>query len=357
MGKANFKFAGAAAVLLAIATLFVAWHYDLPIRDPDGVVVPMYVQLPIIVLLAFLIDVLPRSVYRTWRAPRELPARFMDVVHERWQRSHVAFAIAGLAAWYLSYAAFRNLKSYVPFVNKSLYDHQLHDLDRAIWFGHDPAAVLHSLFGTGIAAQFFSLVYVAWIAMVPVTLAVALVWTRHTTAGSWYVTAVVLDWVLGVAIYFLVPTWGPIYSDKSQFAALPHTYVSTLQSDMWSDRLTVLHDPWATHAVQTIAAFASLHVGVMVTVCLMVELIKLKRWIRISAWVFLVLTEIATIYLGWHFFVDTIGGAALGAAAVWLAAIGTGNHVGLRPRLHQETGAPATSPSAGLAAPAVRRAN
>ena len=86
----------------------------------------------------------------------------------------------------------------------------------------------------------------------------------------------------------------------------------------------MLFDPFGTHAVQTIAAFASLHVGIMVTVCLMAELLHMRRWIRLSMWVFLALTEIATIYLGWHYFADTLGGIVLGAAGVWIAALGTG---------------------------------
>jgi uncharacterized membrane protein YccC len=115
--------------------------------------------------------------------------------------------------------------------------------------------------------------------------------------------------------------------------ALPHTYVTTLQDNMIQDRYTVLFDPWGTHAVQTIAAFASLHVGIMVTVCLMVELLHMKRWVRVSMWFFLGLTVLATVYLGWHYFVDTLGGALIGAAGVWIAAIGTGNHDRGRPRL------------------------
>jgi len=59
----------------------------------------------------------------------------------------------------------------------------------------------------------------------------------------------------------------------------------------------------------------------------------MARWIRVTSWVFLVLTVLSTIYLGWHFSLDAIGGAVLGAIAVWAAALGTGNHVGGRPRL------------------------
>ncbi len=286
---------------------------------------------------------MPRTLWLSLGRDRSVtgvPRTLVRVVRERWPWEHTRFALAGLGAWYLTYAAFRNLKSYVPFVNRSLWDATLERLDRVLWLGHDPAVVLHALFGTGWAAEFFSFVYVAWIVFVPVSLVVALVWSRERAAGAWYVTAVAVDWVLGVAIYFAVPTRGPVYARPDDFAALPHTFVTTLQESMIADRYTVLADPWATHAVQSIAAFASLHVGIMVTVCLMAELLSLHRVVRGALWVFLVVTVLATVYLGWHYFVDALGGAAIGAAAVWIAALGTGNHDRGRPRLTH-----ATSPS------------
>lgn len=337
MGRANFGFAGGCALALAVATALVATTQDLPIRDPDGVVVPTYVRLPIILLIAWLLDVVPRAVARHPRV-HGLGAAFATVIRERWDRKHVIFAVSGLGTWYVCYAAFRNLKSYVPFVHERLFDGALADLDHALWLGHDPANVLHSLFGTTWAAQFFSAVYVIWIVLIPVTLAIALVWTRHPAAGSWFVTAVAVDWALGAATYYLLPTLGPIYSSPGDFAGLDHTYATTLEDNLLSDRIQVLADPHGTHAVQTIAAFPSLHVGMMVTVCVFVTLIGLPRWVRISSWVFLVLTVLSTIYLGWHFSVDAIGGAVIGAAAVWIAALGTGNHVGGRPRLVDRDG-------------------
>jgi hypothetical protein len=320
------------SVAFAAVTVAVAVSYSLPLRDPDGVAVPTYVRFPAIVLLAFLTDVLPRAAWRA-RSLRGFPSRLVSVVRERWGWEHTRFALVGLGAWYLTYAAFRNLKSFVPFVNRELDDAALERLDRILWLGHDPAAVLHDVFGLGWAAHVFSGVYVAWIVMVPVSLAVALVWSRERVAGAWYVTAVAVDWVLGVATYFAVPTLGPVYATPQEFSGLPHTYVSTLQESMIEDRLAVLADPFATSAVQTIAAFASLHVGIMVTVCLMAELLGMHRWVRGCLWLFLGLTVLATVYLGWHYFVDALAGAVLGVAGVWIAALGTGNHDRGRPRL------------------------
>ncbi len=332
MRSGGFRFAVVMSLLLAAVTTVVAIAYHLPLRDPDGVAVPTYVRFPAILGLAFLTDVLPRAVWRG-RSLTRLPRALVEVVRERWPWEHIRFALVGLAAWYLTYAAFRNLKSFVPFVNRELWDDTLSRFDRIFWLGHDPAAVLHQLFGVGIAAHFFSFVYVAWIVLVPVSIVVALAWSRNRAAGEWYVTAVAVDWVLGVATYFAVPTLGPIYADPQDFEALPHTYVSTLQTSMIADRVEVIANPFGTHAVQTIAAFASLHVGIMVTVCLMTELLWMRRWIRVAMWVFLGLTVLATMYLGWHYFADVLGGAVLGAVGVWIAAIGTGNHHRCRPRL------------------------
>jgi hypothetical protein len=332
MHKGGFRFAVGVSIALAVATLVMAWIYDLPVRDPDGSVAgPTYVRLPLILLAAFLLDVLPRAVWRA-RNPLRVPGHFRQVVRERWAYAHVKFALLGLGAWYLTYASFRNLKSFVPFVNRHLWDGVLEDVDRVLWFGHDPAVVLHDVLGTGAAAHFLSFIYVAWIVFVPASLAVALVWSRDVRAGSWYVTAVAVDWVLGVLTYFVVPTLGPVYARPAMFEGLAETDVTGLQRVMMEERHDVLVNPFTTDAVQTIAAFASLHVGICVTMCLMAELLRLNRFLRVFLWVFLALTVVATVYLGWHYFVDALGGAVLGVAGVWIAARGTGNAFRRRPR-------------------------
>jgi hypothetical protein len=327
--RQRFGFATVLALGLTAVAVLVAVVKHLPYRDPDGVAGPTFVLLPLILLLAFLTDVVPRAVHRAHRAGslKRFAPLFKEVTLERWPWDHIRFALLGLGSWYLTYVSFRNLKSYVPFVNHHLWDSKLDSIDRAIMFGHDPAVVLHDLLGTGWAAHVLSLVYVAWIALVPVTLAAALVWSRNVSGGSWLVTAVAVDWVLGVATYFTLPTLGPIYARPELFSQLPVTYVSRIQTTMMDQRHEVLRDPFATKAVQTIAAFASLHVGITVTVCLIAHLLRLKVWYRVALWLFLFLTVLSTVYLGWHYLVDVFGGAALGAAGVWIAAIGTGNHV------------------------------
>ena len=312
------------AAAIAVTTFVMAWVYDLPVRDPDSAVGPAYIWVPVVLLAAFLTDVVPRALWRA-RNPLRVFGAARQVVRERWTMAHVRFALIGLAAWYVIYASFRNLKSFVPFVNRHLWDGVLEDVDRVLFFGHDPAELLHDLLGTGFAAHFLSFIYVAWIVMVPASLVVALVWSRDARAGAWYVTAIAVDWVLGVTTYFLVPSLGPIYAQPETFDRLAETSVTGLQRMMIEERHEVLVNPFTTDAVQTIAAFASLHVGISVTMCVMAELLRLNKGVRVFLWVFLALTVVATVYLGWHYFVDAIGGAVLGVAGVWIAAKGTGN--------------------------------
>lgn len=322
----GFRFAVAVAVAAAATTLVLAWIYDLPVRDPDSVAGPTYLRLPVILLVAFLIDVVPRAMWRA-RSPLPMPVHLASVVKERWTVTHVRFVLVGLASWYLVYVSFRNLKSFVPFVNRHLWDGWLEDIDRLLWFGNDPAGVLHDWFGTDLAAHLFSTVYIAWLVLVPASLVVALVWSRDSRAGVWYVTAIAVDWVLGAAAYFAVPSLGPAYARPELFDDIARTDVTGLQKAMMAERHEVLVNPFTADSVQTIAAFASLHVGLCVTMCLMAELLRLHPGVRLSLWVFLGLTALATVYLGWHYFLDVVAGAVLGVAGVWIAARGTGNNL------------------------------
>ncbi len=324
----------ALALVMGLATVAVTEDQNLPIRDPDDALGPSWIRLPLILLLAVLIDVVPRVVARRLRHGVRTVAALRAVLAERWPHTQIQFTLIGLASWYLTYSAFRNLKSAVPFVNDKIWDPRFADLDQLIWLGHDPAGVLHSLLGVGWAAAFFSAVYMIWIGLIPASLAWALTWTRNQAVAAWYVTALAFDWALGVAAYYAFPTLGPIYTHAVEFASLPGSSTQ-LQTTMMRDRFEVLGDARATDTLQTIAAFPSLHVGMMVTICLLVHWNTRSLLPRLLAWTMLALTVLATLYLGWHFFIDVIGGVAVGALAAWLGAVASG-HRAPRLRLRAE---------------------
>lgn len=315
--RSGLEFSTALAVASVVAAALVAWSFGLHLRDPDGSTGPTYIRLPVIIILALLADVVPRSVIRAsgWRDLRRSGA---EVVRERWSMTHLRFMLLGLAGWYATYAAVRNLKGFVPFVNGNLYDYELSTLDRAMFLGHQPSAVLHDLLGTDVAAQVLSFFYVLWIAALPASLAIALVWVRRDRLSSWWVTAVSVDWVLGVVANYALPTLGPVYNRPGDFASLPDTSTSALQQSMWAERVQVLADPVHVHTVQNIAAFASLHVAIAATACVVAHRAGLHQALVWSLRAFLVITMISTVYFGWHYVSDVIAGLLLGLVGAWV---------------------------------------
>ena len=274
----------AAAVVAAVMARWQRWsrgRHHLPLRDPDGASLPTWFRLPVIVASAVALDIAARWVLLVRRGGTAARVALRTVLVERWNRDQILFTASGLVTWYVAYVAFRNLKSYVPFVTDRLADSQLARIDRVLWLGHDPAVVLHHTLGTSWANWVMAGVYLVWIGLVPASLAIALVWTRRSPAGAWYVTAISLDWCLGAALYYIVPSLGPVYSSPEWFASLPHTPNTSVSEMLLADRIEVLAGPWDTGAVQTIAAFASLHVAVMFTICLMAEQMRLPAAIRV----------------------------------------------------------------------------
>ena len=295
---------------------------DLPLRDPDGIAGPAYVRLPGIVIAFFLADVLPRALLRA-RGPRGYRAALAEVVRERWTARRTILVAVGLASFYATYVSYRNLKSALPFVRERLYDGALLDLDRAMLLGNDPSTVLHSLLGTGVAAHVLSAVYLLFLAFVPLSLGAALVWARTARVGAFYVTSLSLNWLLGTASYYLVPSLGPVFVRPELFADLPRTGVTALQESLLETRVEVLADPAAADTIQGIAGFASLHVSIVFTGLLVAYRLGLHVLVRAAMWVFLVTTVLATVYFGWHYVVDDVAGLAIGAFAVWFAARAT----------------------------------
>ena len=305
------------ALVSIVAALLTTDAAGLPLRDPDHVAGGRLVVVLCLVAVLIGLDVLVRAGRRS-RTLRPSRAAIESVRRERWTRSRGFVVGSALISFYVTYLAYRNLKSVVPLLRPGdLFDRQLADLDRSL-FGGDPAALLHDLIGTGAQAHVLSGAYMLLFAFIPGTLAFALVFSRNLQPGLLYVTAQSINWLLAAASYFLLPALGPVYAEPAVFAHLPTSGVTQLQDLLLDQRLEFLRDPVAGTA-QSIGAFSSLHVSFFFTAALAAHLLGLGRPIRIGAWVLLSLTTAATIYLGWHYVVDDIAGLVLGALAIVIA--------------------------------------
>ncbi len=318
----------AAGPLVALATLVAALvataAAGVPFRDPDHVAAKYLVAVGGSVVLLVLLDIVVRAGRRagTLRPPR---AVLLAVRRERWSGYRALAAGSALASFYLSYLAYRNLKSVLPLLRpQELFDSQLAAVDRALFLGNDPAALLHAVIGTGPQAHIFSTVYVGFIVLLPLSLAVALVHTGSLRRGLFYTTAVSLNWPLGAASYYLLPALGPIYATPGAFTQLTPTETSRLQGVLLDDRLEFLRDPSVAGTAQHIAAFASVHTSMIFTAVVAAHLLGLGRRVRIALWTLLAFTTTATVYFGWHYVVDDLAGMVLALLALALAVVLTG---------------------------------
>jgi len=311
------------AVVTLVAALLATHSAGVPLRDPDGVAGRRLLWVVLLVVVLVALDVVVRAGRRT-ATLRPSRAALASVRRERWHWQRGVVVGSALVSFYVSYLAYRNLKSVVPLLRPGeLFDRQLTDFERGL-FGGDPSTLLHSLLGTGVQTHVLSVVYLFYLFFVPVSLALAMVFSRDLRGGLFYVTALSMNWPLGAASYLLVPALGPVYATPGNFADLPASGASALQSVLLDLRLDFLRDPVAAGAAQSIAAFASVHVSMIFTAAVAAHLLGLARRVRIGLWILLALTIVATIYLGWHYVVDDVAGVLIGLVALALAYVLTG---------------------------------
>jgi membrane-associated phospholipid phosphatase len=319
-------------VAMIVAMVVVSAGYDLPVRDADGILGGRIVLLLLTMAVFFAIDVVPRAGRRCEWQRRRFGGAIAAITRERWTGRRVAIVVLGIVAFYMTYFAYRNLKSFLPLITPQDLDGNLLRLERDALGGTNPAEIVQSLLGAGVSAHVLSFVYLFFLAFVPISLGASLIASINPLPGLWWTLALGVNWTLGIVSYYLVPSMGPVFVAPELFMNLPETGVSRLQNALLVERAEVLADPTATNAVQSIAGFASLHASIVFSAALIAHLLRLARGLRIVLWVYLVLTLLATVYFGWHYVLDDVAGFAIGGFAVWISALLTGNRAALRRR-------------------------
>lgn len=312
------------AVVTFLLALLATRVAGVSFRDWEHAVGWRLAQMSGAVALLVVVDIVVRAAVRS-RTRTPSWAAIRSVRRERWTRRRLAAVAGALVGFYVTYLSYRNIKSAVPLLRPSeLFDRELADFDRALFAGHEPAALLHSLLGTGIAAEALSVVYMAFFYFVLISLPLALVFVPVSRGGIFYVTALSINWGLGAASYLLLPARGPIYAASADFADLPATDVSHLQDVLFRQRIEYLRDPMAFDAHQGIAAFGSLHTSIIFTAAVAAHMLRLDRRLRIGLWGLFALTTTATVYFGWHYVADDLAGVVIGVLALALACGLTG---------------------------------
>jgi CDP-diacylglycerol--glycerol-3-phosphate 3-phosphatidyltransferase len=317
-GLAPMVIAAAASLAAALA---ISQSIGVPLRDPDGVLNKRPFILFLMIGAFWLADIVPRALARNnWR-PSGFRGAFRGVVEERWTLGRAGAVLVAVFAFYATYLAYRNIKSFEPLVRVgSDWDGRLAHLDQWLFAGHDPAQVLHSLLGTGVSAYALSMVYVFFLSFVPLSLGAALVWSKSFDRGLFYALGLSLNWIIGAASYYVFPSLGPAFADPAHFADLPNTPAIQLQHTLMVDRIDFLHGP-AIAGAQSIAAFASLHASIIFSAVLVAHILRMRPIVLRLLWVYLALTLLSTVYLGWHYVLDDVAGLGIGLVSVGVAAV------------------------------------
>jgi hypothetical protein len=304
-------------VVVAAFVAVTVWRsvdVGIPLRDPGGEILRSRVA---ITVGTFVVLALLDAVRRTPRGRRR-SRDVLTILRRRWPGRRLALAAGGLLAYHLVYFSYHNLKSWD--VLNAPRDDLLTRVDRALFLGHSPAVLLHSLLGEHAAAYVLVFVYESFPTLVSISFVAAVVLCDRLRDGYVFLASMIWVWILGVGTYYLIPSLGPFANVPQDFAGLPRTIVTDTQATYLAQRAHLLADPTAHDAFAQVSAFASLHVGVTTVIVLMLAYYRRRRAAAVMT-AYLGLTVVATIYLGWHFAVDDIAGLAIGLAAVVLGRL------------------------------------
>jgi hypothetical protein len=316
--------------MVVLAVGMAAWAVaeaivlDKKLVDPEGSFLgPSYIRLPILLLGALLLDLLPLTIWNSWRQPRAIPSVVRQRLRAHWTKERITLVAMGIVCFYVVYVTYRNIKSYLPFVIHTKYDRELHLLDHALLFGHDPATLLHTVLGTGIAAHVLSYVYLWFLPMVPLVVTAWVVWVRNLSYGYWFVTSQCLAWTFGTISYYMLPTLGPGFACPWRYEPVLHTPSGALMDGLYGARVGVIKSG-IEGSVQSVAGFASLHCAITLLVALMVQYTIKSRLLHWIFWVNFCLTAVATIYFGWHYIADDIAGILIALLSFYLGGLASG---------------------------------
>ena len=285
----------------------------IPPRDPNGSILALRIALSLAILVVLaVVDAAVRA-----GGDRRRPRAVLHLLRRRWSVGRLVLVALGLLAYHLVYFSYHNLKSW-DVLNRPR-DGFLLRVDRSLFFGHDPAVLLHALLGQHVSAYVLMAFYESFSTVVSIALVASLAFTDRVRDGYVYIASALWVWILGVASYYAIPSLGPFHSAPQDFAGLPHTMIQDTQARYLAQRAHLLAHPAASDAFAQVSAFASLHVAVTTLLFLMARYYRLRRT-SIALGVFVVITMVATVYLGWHFAVDDLAGLAIAGVSVFLGS-------------------------------------
>ena len=207
------------------------------------------------------------------------------------------------------------IKLSVPLLHPQLFDSELWNADRAIFFGHSPNIFFLNLFSTSL--RFFDWTYAnVFIASINVASAYFLS-DPDERLRLGFMNSNTLMWISGAWLYMLIPSLGPAYRFPSVWLPLSAMLGNTqqLQRILMTNYQHVLHNQ-QVNILLGIAAFPSLHVAFEMLVTLWLR----GRWRLLFAVITLIIF-LGSVITGWHYLIDSLAGVLLALICYLVIAI------------------------------------
>lgn len=281
------------------------------VRDPDGQMFRNRLTKALVFLAVIaLAEAVIRARSRGWSL-----RNVGRVLRERWTLNRLLLVVSGLVGYHIVYLGYRNLKSWNAF--NPLRDDDLLAWDRALFLGHSPWVMLHTLLGESYTAEALAVVYRSFTYVIVLGLVGTLALIPRVRHAYVFLSAATWAWILGTLCYYLLPSLGPYAAVPGDFDRLRHTPITDTQAEYLVERAAFLADHTAPDAFVSLGAFASLHVGFTTLVFLMARYYGLRRLSRVLG-VYLAAVIVSTVYFGWHYVLDDVAGVLLALTAVQL---------------------------------------
>jgi hypothetical protein len=224
----------------------------------------------------------------------------------------------------LSVHTYSWIKLSMPLLHARLFDQELWDIDRAIFFGHSPNIFFLDLFSNRAMLRLIDVSY-GNVFLASLIIASAF----FGSAPSRRVRVAFTDsntamWIVGAWLYMLVPSLGPAYRFPDVWLALASVLAHTqeLQRILMTNYQAVLQFRRGVNAPVSIfygvAAFPSLHVAFEMLVVLWMR--RVWRPGEVLFWIFFLIIFLGSVITGWHYLIDSLAGIVLAWVCYAVAA-------------------------------------
>lgn len=264
--------------------------------------------------------------------PLRAYARLLVIPFRYWQEA-VNFILITLSISVVL-SIYTTMKSLIPALNPFYLDPWLTKLDYFIHFGHMPWEITHAIFSTPAATATINFIYNIWFFIMWVFFVVCLGLVKLPQLRQQALICFCLVWMInGIIAATFMSSVGPcfythVYPGADVFADLMARLNSQnellLAQDnffnIWAIKTQNLL--WGSYVNSTnnlgagISALPSMHISIATLIAL--TLSSSNRKLAVLGWLYVLVIEIGSVHLAWHYAVDGYLAIAM-TSLVWLS--------------------------------------